>query len=80
MSDEVYPTQANFDYRRRLYSGSQNRGFTYLEVTIPEDGNVEGEIRRRITQANKAYFVLITTFKSRVIHSQTKICIYKTVI
>ena len=43
------------------------RGFTYLGATISEDGIEEAEVRRRTALANKAYFVLITTFKSRVI-------------
>ena len=52
------------------------RGFGYLGATISEDGNEEAEIRRRITLANKAYFALMTTFKSRVIHGQSKMRTY----
>jgi hypothetical protein len=40
----------------------------------------ENEIQRRIGQANRVYFTLLPIMRSRVIHRQTKLRLYKTVI
>ena len=58
----------------------EGKGFRYLGATISEDTNEKAEIRRKVTVANKAYIALITTFKSIVIHRQTKMGIYKSII
>ena len=54
--------------------------FTYLGVEMTRDGSEEGEIRRRVTLANKAYFSLSQVFRSKEIHRAVKIRIYKTII
>ena len=51
--------------------------FTYLGVEMTRDGSEEGEIRRRVTLANKAYFSLSQVFRSKEIHRAVKIRIYK---
>jgi hypothetical protein len=54
--------------------------FVYLGSNLSADAGEENEIQRRIGQANTVYFTLLPIMRSRVIHRQTKIRLYKTVI
>lgn len=45
--------------------------FHILKITV--DGNDTVDIIKRIIAANKAYFEIISTFKSRDIHRQLKL-------
>jgi hypothetical protein len=54
--------------------------FVYLGSNLSANAGEENEIQRRIGQANRVYFTLLPIMRSRVIHLQTKIRLYKMVI
>lgn len=54
--------------------------FEYLGVLINNNNKVSQEIKRRIINGNKAYFVNLKLIKSRLLSRKTKIRIYKTLI
>ena len=72
---DVYKRQA-----QNLTIGEENiemvERFTYLGVEMTRDGSEEGEIRRRVTLANKAYFSLSQVFRSKAV-SYTHLDVYK---
>jgi hypothetical protein len=56
------------------------RRFKYLGTVINDINDETEEIRARILAANKAYSSLQTTFRSKQIHQNNKIRLYKTLI
>ena len=56
------------------------RGFKYLGTIVNDTNNETEEIRARILAANKAYSSLKTVFRSKQIHRNNKIRLYKTLI
>lgn len=54
--------------------------FVYLGVELNSAGTEDGEIRRRITIANKAYFAMSHVLKSKNVHRNNKLRVYKTII
>jgi hypothetical protein len=56
------------------------RRFTYLGTVIHDVNDETKEIRARILAANKAYSSLHTIFRSKQIHRNNKIRLYKTLI
>jgi hypothetical protein len=56
------------------------KDFVYLGSNLSANAGEENEIQRRIGQENKVYFTLLPIMRSGVIHRQTKIRLYKTVI
>jgi len=56
------------------------RRFKYLGTVINDGSDETEEIRARILAANKAYSSLQTTFRSKQIHRNNKIRLYKTLI
>ncbi|PSN54300.1 hypothetical protein C0J52_11044, partial [Blattella germanica] len=54
--------------------------FKYLGCSLTEDNEEINEISKRIHAANKTYAALTNIFKTRDIHRQTKITLYKRII
>jgi hypothetical protein len=54
--------------------------FVYLGSNQSTNAGEENEIQRRILQENRVYFSLLPIMRSRVIHRQTNIRLYETVI
>lgn len=54
--------------------------FTYLGSLVTPINDVSAEIRKRLVAANRAYFALLKTLRSRSITRGTKLVIYKTLI
>jgi len=54
------------------------RRFKYLGTVINDSNDETEEIRARILSANKAYSSLQTIFRSKQIHRNNKIRLYKT--
>jgi hypothetical protein len=56
------------------------KDFVYLGSNLSANGSEDSDIRRRTGQANRVYVTLLPIMRTRVIHRQTKIRLYKTVI
>jgi hypothetical protein len=56
------------------------RRFKYLGTVINDSNDEKEEIRVRILAANKAYSSLQTIFRSKHIHRNNKIGLYKTLL
>jgi hypothetical protein len=56
------------------------KDFVHLGSNQSTNAGEETEIQRRILQANRMYFSLLAITRSKVIHRQTKIRLYKTAI
>lgn len=54
--------------------------FIYLGGVVDSDNNMSLEVKRRIMLANRAYFSLSHTMRSKIISRKTKIALYKTLI
>jgi hypothetical protein len=54
--------------------------FVHLGSNLSANAGEENEIQRITGQANRVYYTLLLIMRSRVIHRQTKIRLYKTVI
>jgi len=54
--------------------------FKYLEVILNEDNNNQVDLRERIKNANKTYFMLQKFFKNRNISKKLKLRLKNTVI
>jgi len=54
------------------------RRFKYLGTVVNDSNDETEEIQARILAANKAYSSLLTIFRSKQIHRNNKIRLYKT--
>lgn len=54
--------------------------FVYLGSTLTRDNNEMAEIKRRLWLANRAYYSMLNLFKSRTLHRESKLRIYKTIV
>jgi hypothetical protein len=54
--------------------------FVYLGTLITTDNNISAEINNRITLANRTYFGMMNTLKTKNINRKHKVIIYKTLI
>jgi hypothetical protein len=57
----------------------QVKQFKYLGSIINNDNSIEGEIKERITLANKAYFANQKFLKSKLVTKWSKLKLYKTI-
>lgn len=62
------------------YTFERVNEFTYLGSQVTPANDVSAEIRKRLVAANRAYFALLKTFRSRLVTRRTKLVIYKTLI
>lgn len=54
--------------------------FTYLGSLMTSHNDMAAEIRKCLTAANRCYFGLLKTFRSRLVTRQTKLVLYKTLV
>ena len=70
--------------RQRNYGTINNiekvNNFKYLGTILEINGTEEAEIRNRIVQTNKAAYGISSIFRSKDIHRNTKLRIYKSII
>ena len=62
------------------YKFERVSSFIYLGSLINDTNDINEEIKRRIQNANKAYFGLLRHFKSRLLTRKTKCNLYKTLV
>lgn len=73
--NRISPNLTKEDYNFKV-----EREFPYLGSMIINDNDERIEISRRLTAANRTYFSLLPVLKSRIIHRDTKLRLYKTLI
>ena len=62
------------------YSFEIQNKFIYLGTSLTSNNDISADIETRIASANRAYFALRPILKSQIVHRNTKLRIYKSLI